>query len=232
MGKAAKRWGLPEDASFVTLPDILLRFMAQNLTPLEERVLTRILAGWDWRYAEEFQPVSVNLVARQCASTRRSVRRAMTDMTERGMLHEWQPPERGVKTEFSIRPLLRAIPASRLGAERHRLERSRLGAKGHKFKAWGVAQESTWRERAQALGAKWHKSDHRTWRNAEAVVCRQREESDPSEGASAPLAGLRPAAAAPRRASEQERRRLLQAQLEQMAATELTARQNGAAAGG
>ena len=124
MSKCNERWGLPSNAPFYTVPEGVMRFLAENTTPLEERIMHRILAAWNWKTSSD-KRVSMSMIAAECSSTRRSVKRALHDLADRGLIDYWEEGQ-GSHPTLSIRPLITRVASTQRVAKGHKLSKRRL----------------------------------------------------------------------------------------------------------
>lgn len=165
MSRVSDRWRFPPRAPFYSLPEGVLLWMAGNLTPLEERIMHRILAAWDWN-GDSVQSISENAMAKQCATTRRSVSRALGSLADKAVI-DFIEGTQGRPPEIAIKPLLRRLSGdAQLAASRHKLTRSQLAASRHKH----LSPEST-------------SEDAQTCTPVASRVVTQREEPEFSRGA-------------------------------------------------
>lgn len=135
MSRVNGRWALPPRAPFYAIPEGVLRYLAEHTTPLEERIMHRILAGWRWKDTG-LCAVSINHLAKAANTDRRSAKKALIHLFNKGVIDFFEHG-RGKKPDISIRPLINRVAASQRAAKMHKLtpERAKNGqlvAKMHK----------------------------------------------------------------------------------------------------
>lgn len=92
-----KRWNLPEDQTYVAIPDVVFDcLMRKGITPGEFMVFAAMLSRWNWRRGMR-QAISLHAIATTLRrSSRTSIRAALDGMTAKGIIFRQAPKGTGL----------------------------------------------------------------------------------------------------------------------------------------